>query len=340
MIYAAVFWLFAFVFVVFTSACSSCSDTIRTGERTSGPAHQKEPAETAFKSADGSTDLRGELAFPRGDGPFPAVVVMSPRICEGPAGIPPGWQQTTLISWGYATLTIDNFAARGLSPAACGDFTALQPTQTIGDAYGALEFLASDPRIDARRIALLGFAGEGTTALLSDTVEARQRYPSSGGIGFRAFFAFYPYCNLEFVRPPSVYAPERIFAGERDDFSPASRCISLGESLRAQGADIATIVYPGVEAGFDIVPTDTNPPSRDPLAKHPGGTTISTHPQFDPWGENLSACTFKVNSVFDVAKRSDVKECLRHGAHFQGDATAADDAKRDFKEALDILMKR
>ena len=260
-------------------------------------------------------------------------------MCEGPAGIPEGWQQATLTSWGYATLTIDNFSARGLSPAACSDFTVLQPSQTIGDAYGALDFLASNPRIDPRRIALLGFAGEGTTALLSDTAEARQHYSSSSGIAFRAVFAFYPYCNIEFVHPPKVYAPERIFAGERDDLSPASRCIALAERMRAQGADIATIVYPGVEAGFDNVPPDTNPPTHDPIALHPGSTIISTHPQYDPWGENLSACTFKVSSVFDVARRSDVTGCLRRGGHFQGDATAADDAKRDLRAALDTLMK-
>ena len=332
------FWLFALVLVVFT-ACSSGPATINTEDQANGPAPPNEPMQTAFKSADGSTNLHGELAFPRGVGPFPAVVIMSPRMCEGPAGIPEGWQQATLTSWGYATFTIDNFAARGLRPAACGDFTVLQPSQTIGDAYGALEFLASSPRIDVRRIALLGFAGEGTAALLSDTAEARQHYSLNGEIGFRAVFAFYPYCNIEFVHPPKVYAPERIFAGERDDLSPASHCIAFAERVRAQGAKIATIVYPGVGAGFDNVPPDTNPPTHDPIALHPGSTIISTHPQYDPWGENLSACTFKVSSVFDVARRSDVTGCLRRGGHFQGDATAADDAKRDLRAALDRLMK-
>jgi dienelactone hydrolase len=336
--YEPMVWLFAFLLAGF-AACSTGPVTINPEDQANGLAPPNEPVQTAFKSADGSTSLNGELEFPPGIGPFPAVVVMSPRMCEGPAGIPEGWQQATLTSWGYATLTIDNFAARGLRPAACSDFAVLQPSQTIGDAYGALQFLASNPRIDARRIALLGFAGEGTTALLSDTVEARQHYSSSGEMRFRAVFAFYPYCNIEFVHLPKVYAPERIFAGEHDDLSPASRCIVLADKMRAQGADIATIVYPGAEAGFDNVPVDANPPARDPTALHPGSTTISTHPQYDPWGENLSACTFKVTSVFDVAKRSDVNLCLRRGGHFQGDATAADDAKRDLRTALGALMK-
>lgn len=336
--YSAALRLLSFALAVLT-ACSSCSNTIDAGQPMIGPTHREESGRTAFSSADGSTNLLGDLAFPQGSGPFPAIVVMNPRMCEGPAGIPEGWQQTALNSWGYATFTIDSFAARNLSAAACSDFTALEPSQMIGDGYGALEFLASNPRIDARRIALLGFGSEGTTALLSDTSEAHAHYSPNDGSGFRAFFAFYPYCNFEFIHAPAVYAPERLFVGDRDDFSPAIRCIALGESLRARGDDVETIVYPGAEAGFDIVPGDTNFPSRDPTALHPGSTTISTHPQYDPWGENLSDCTFKVSSVFDVAKRSDVKECLRRGAHFQGDPTAADQAKQDLRKALDILMK-
>jgi dienelactone hydrolase len=317
------------------AACSSHRDAVGAKGATSISAPREEPARVRFTSADGSTALWGEIAFPEGAGPFPAVVVMSPRMCEWYA---PGRQEATLTSWGYATFTIDSFAARGLSPAACRDFTVLEPSQTIADAYGALELLGSNARIDARRIALLGFAGEGTTALLSDTLEARQHY-SSSGVGFRAFFAFYPYCNLDFVNPPNVYAPERIFAGERDDVAPASRCVDLAERLRKQGADIVVIVYPRAVAGFDVVPSDTNFPVQDPSALHPGSTTISTHPQYDPWGENLSACMFQVSSVFDVAKRSDVKLCLRRGGHFQGDATTADDAKRDLRTALDALVE-
>src|SRR5229473_766981 len=109
-------------------ACSACS--FPSGRVTADVAKSlsmpREPsAQVTFKSADGATSLRGEITFP-------PVVVMRARMCDGLAGIPEGWQQTTLNSWGYATLTIDNFAARNLTPAACSDFTVLEPSQTIG----------------------------------------------------------------------------------------------------------------------------------------------------------------------------------------------------------------
>jgi hypothetical protein len=120
--------------------------------------------------------------------------------------------------------------------------------------------------------------------------------------------------------------------------SPATRCVELGERFRTRGGDVQVTVYPRAEAGFDIVPADTNYEVQDPTAMHPGSTTVSTHPQFDPWGENLSACTFKVASVFDLAKRSDAIACLRRGGHFQGDATTAEQAKSDLRNGLAALM--
>jgi dienelactone hydrolase len=324
-------------------ACGGCASHPEA-DQTRSPLEayptQEQTGQVAFRTADSSYRLFGELAFPTGVGPYPAVVVLVPRMCEGPAGIPEPWQQGTLPSWGYATLTIDSFAARGLHAAACQDFTALQASQTIGDAYGALKFLASDSRIDANRIALIGFGGQGTTAILADTVEARDRCLTTGEVGFRAFFSFYPYCNVKFIRQvPKAYAPEKIFAGERDDMSPATRCVALGNLLRKQGANVEVTVYPGAEAGFDIVPADTNYEVRDPTALHPGSTTISSHPQYDPWGDNFSACTFEVASVFDLAKRSDVSACMRRGVHFQGNPTTAEQAKDDLRKALAALMK-
>ena len=48
--------------------------------------------------------------------PFPAAVDLRPRICEGPVGIPPSWEQSALSAWGYAVLAMDSFAMRGLAP--------------------------------------------------------------------------------------------------------------------------------------------------------------------------------------------------------------------------------
>lgn len=298
-------------------------------------------AAVSFESAD-STRLAAELCMPSGNGPFPAVVDLHPRICMGPAGIPPAWERTVLPSWGYSVLVIDNFAARGLTARACDDLNSMTSRQVIADAYGGLQFLDQDSRIDRKRVAMLAFLGSiGTAAIFSDTIEARETFPITGGASFRAFFAFYPYCNFDFTgSPPNLYAPARIFIGDKDDLEPANRCVQLAATLHAKGADLQVITYTGTESGFDLIPPDANHPSTDRTALHPGGVTISTHPQYSPWSRNYAACTIRLKSIFDVVTRTDVAACVRRGAHFQGNAEAADKARTDLKEQLATLMNQ
>ena len=296
-------------------------------------------SEVELRTFDHSDQLPVELCIPPGSGPFPAVVDLRPRICEGPVGIPPSWEQSALPAWGYAILAIDSFALRRLAPGVCDDLNSLTTKQLVGDAYAGLELLTRDSRIDSRRVALLGFVnGVATATVLADTVEARDAFATKDGRSFRAFFAFSPYCNLEFTgAPPRLYAPARIFAGEKDDMEPASRCIDLAKSLKAGGADLEVTIYPDAEAGFDTIPPDTNYPSADRTALHPGGTTLSTHPQYSPWTHNFANCTVRLKSVFDVVDPGEVAGCARRGVHAQGNPDVAEQVRKDLKEQLKAL---
>ena len=296
-------------------------------------------SEVELQTFDHSEHLPVELCIPPGSGPFPAVVDLRPRICEGPVGIPPSWEQSALPAWGYAILVIDSFAMRGLAPGACDDLNSLTTKQMVGDAYAGLEFLMRDSRIDHERVALLGFVnGVATATVLADTVEARDAFATTEGGSFRAFFAFSPYCNLEFTGPPpGLYAPARIFAGEKDDMEPASRCVDLAKSLKAGGADLQVTIYPDAQAGFDTIPPDTNYPLADRTALHPGGTTLSTHPQYSPWTHNFADCTVRLKSVFDLVDPREVAGCQRRGVHAQGNPDVAEQARKDLKEQLKAL---
>jgi dienelactone hydrolase len=298
-------------------------------------------SEVQLRSAEQSTELTAELCRPSGNGPFPAVVDLRPRSCEGPAGIPPGWEETVLPSWGYAVLAVDSFAARGLGPSACDDLKALSSRESIGDAYGGFQFLSSGHKIDRRRIVLLGFGGGvGTAVILAGTVEARDAFLYKASSGFAAFFAVAPYCNLRFVGlVPDLYAPARIFAGEKDDFDPADRCVELAGLLRNQGADLAVTVYPNARGGFDITPPDATQDLPDNSALHPGGMTISTHPQYAPWVKNYANCTITLKSVFDRIEPSSFGECMRHGAHFEENADTAAQFQSDLKRDLAVVLE-
>ena len=195
--------------------------------------------------------LTGELALPPGTERVGAVVLM-----HGCSGLPTRsvtiWQPL-LLSWGYATFVVDSFGGRGLR-GVCGNALKFTGAERIADAYGALALLARHPRVDASRVALLGFSHGGIATLGAATRWARDRYAPRDGPAFRVFIPFYPYCNA--IVPEmaqGVAAPVRLHIGALDDWTPARSCEALGALARSMGYDFQVFVYPGARHGFDAV---------------------------------------------------------------------------------------
>ena len=328
-----IFWTGILSLVLVGTACSSIPSSSEGGT----------PIQTAnsvvrFTSADGKIRLRGVLSVPPGNGPFASVIILESEICEG--GFPE-WASTTLNSWGYATLTVDSYAARNLPPSACIDLTALQPADTVGDVYGALRVLERDPRVDANRVALVGTWDGSTTIMVADTLEAKHRYVPAGVIPFRAFFAISPFCRIEFAGADlHPYAAERIYVGERDDMAPAFACVQMAKFLDNEGGDVSVKVYPGAEHGFDYVPPAIVTPPLDSKALHPHGEdfTYPLRPYYVPFADNLAACSFRITSISQKTTQAEVSRCARKGVHTASDPAAAysmqDDLKSDLAQFL------
>jgi dienelactone hydrolase len=287
-----------------------------------------------FTSADGKTSLQGILSVPRGNGPFASVIILESELCEG--GFPE-WASATLNSWGYATLTIDSYTARNLTPSACIDLTALQPADTVGDVYGALRMLERDPRVDAGRVALLGTWDGSTTIIVADTLEAEHRYVTGGMIPFRAFFTISPFCRIELAgNDLQPYAPERIYVGERDDLAPAAACVQMAKFLDNAGGNVSVKVYPGAEHGFDYVPPAMVTPPLDSEALHPHGEdfTYPLRPYYVPFADNLAACSFRITSISQKTTPAEVSRCVRKGVHTASDPAAAYSMQDDLEGSL------
>jgi dienelactone hydrolase len=247
-----------FVIVAFLIGGCAAAVPERQSERSAGSAGQVSftSAGSLVRSGDGRrlepgepVTLSGALRFPEGPGPFPAVILA--HGCSGVGASVRGWART-LHGWGYATLVIDSFSPRGLREV-CTQGRALLPTQRIPDAYGALRALASHPRIDAKRIVLMGFSHGGALTMGASTQWAKDSYAPQGQPAFRAFIPFYPNCNAEYPERMRVSAPVRIHTGEADDWTPSAPCVKLAQALAAAGQDAAITVYPGAHHAFDAV---------------------------------------------------------------------------------------
>jgi dienelactone hydrolase len=147
-------------------------------------------------AAAGPVTVRATLAFPQeAKDRYPAVVIV--HAISGYRDINEGYVAAELRKAGFATLTYDSFAARGTTGAALSGTPGYLPVG-VADAYAALRLLASEPRIDAGRIAILGFSFGGDVAHLTAFESIRSALNPGQG-RFAAHVAFYPGGNLAWL---------------------------------------------------------------------------------------------------------------------------------------------
>jgi dienelactone hydrolase len=259
--------------------------------------------------------ISGDLQFPSGAGPFPAVVLA--HGCGGIGNAEGGWAPV-LREWGYATFVIDSFRGRDLREV-CTNARALTGTQRIPDAYGALRMLATHPRIDSRRVALMGFSHGGILTMGASTAWARETYAPPGQPAFRAFLPFYPYCNTVYPERERISAPLRIHSGALDDWTPAEPCARLAQSLKASGQDAAITVYPGAYHSFDNI-----------------GRAFLHLPNVD----SGAGCNLRMASILGpFPPLAEIVGCARKGATIAWSPEATEQARRNVRGQLAELLE-
>ena len=208
------------VLVIATLTLAACASTVKF----------KSPTSIADKTP---LMLRGSLMKPKGDGPFPAVVLL--HACAGIDDRQRSWAWR-LKKRGYVSLVVDSFGPRRVSNVCGGGLP--YPSVRAQDAHNAKSYLAELPFVDRNRIAVMGWS-HGAIATLT-AVYARHDDP------FRAAIAFYPRCSAL----GEVDAPVLILIGELDDWTPALHCKLLIPAEKTEHKIILK-VYPGAYHCFD-----------------------------------------------------------------------------------------
>jgi len=200
--------------------------------------------------------VQGELLLPPntpGDAKLPAVVLV-----HGSGGVYPEevtyWAKL-LNAQGMAAFVIDIFGPRGIK--STGEDQSQVPfAADTADAFAALGMLASHPRIDPKRIAVMGFSRGGITAVRSGVVPIIQGSASSG-LRFAAHVAMYSGgCSsvLAVAAKPGVFSPEPMLFvhGDADDYAYMSDCQTYAQRINAAGTPTEFVVLPGARHKFDV----------------------------------------------------------------------------------------
>lgn len=167
---------------------------------------------------------------------------------------------------GWHVLALDSLTARGEKELCTQRIGTRRITQNERrkDALGALQWLAAQPRVDASRLAMLGWSHGGSTVLAA----SNRSHPLVDGFALRPRLAvaFYPGCAADLRRGFRPASDTLLLVGLADDWTPAAPC----QQLQASGPPSVTVLaYEGAHHGFDG-PSAVRLRTDVPNGVHPG----------------------------------------------------------------------
>jgi dienelactone hydrolase len=190
-----------------------------------------------------STALAAILTLPKGQAPYPAVILL--HGCDGGIFYLKDWA-ARLAEWGYASIIPDSYTARSVNRVCAGpaEQRVVTPQDRAGDVISAALWLRTRPEIDGNRIGVVGFSNGGWTAMWVTQRRYQQLY--SGLI--KVAVSYYGNC----AHPEDHgTVPLLVLVGEADDWAdPAEHCRAFGAQLTPEQPFLLH-TYPGVVHAFD-----------------------------------------------------------------------------------------
>jgi dienelactone hydrolase len=207
------------------------------------------------EAASATVTVAGTLSFPdQARDRYPAVVVV--HTIAGYLEANEGWHAAEFRKAGFATLTYDSPAARSMRQTSSIGSSGGPPWgSAVAEAHAALRLLASDPRIDTSRIAIVGFSFGGEVAHLA-AFERLRAALVPGQIRFAAHVAYYPAGVYGAAAEQAAYTGARILMllGERDDNLPVAKAEEYLTYAKAAGnpPPIDVLIYPGAYHAWTV----------------------------------------------------------------------------------------
>lgn len=199
----------------------------------------------------GGRSFTGAFSRPRGNGPFPAALVL-----HGGGGFRPA-DQGTYASWladqGYVALAPDYFSPIGVTGQTFGVTFYVQHTDEVReDLSRGIDCLKSLAYVDPSRVAVVGFSLGGYYALVLgtrlDVKAVVSYYPAVCGAPVNGCPARYPLGDVL----TQVRTPVLLLQGDADALVKPDHVRATQDFLVAAGKPSELVVYPKLGHSFNF----------------------------------------------------------------------------------------
>jgi dienelactone hydrolase len=224
-----------------------------------------------------------------------------------------------------AAFIVDSYGPRAVGGTDTGDIQ-VSTMANVADVYAALRLLSTHPSLDAGKVAIIGFSRGGQVALWTAFDPFRKAFLGSSALSFSAHVLVYPACNFRRTTRHISKAPMLHLHGEADDLTPLAACREYLDVLRASGADIQTITYPGAYHNFDFARPATYAPKVRSSAGCGGEIHLDDGKYFQLPGRQPLASRAKYLEF--------ERSCTTRGATIGGNPSARTRAYRDTVQFL------
>lgn len=281
------------------------------------------------------TKVAGTLYLPEGSrGPVPAMV-----ITPGSGGVMTNqterWKPL-FLSLGMAVFIVDTLGSRSIESTVANQ-AQLSYAADISDSLSALKLLATDPRIDPRRIGQIGFSRGGAIALDTMVQPFRRAIIKDEAVRFAVHIAVYPACDDTYWNGKGSLmtgVPLLLLMGEKDEAVSNKLCQIYVDKLRAVLPQVETHTYDGAHHDFDAITSN-----REWLGKGINNLSCSGR-DIDPDDWSVTQLgTGKRYVSFAEYMKDNPDYCGKRGYSIAGNPAAARQAEDDVAKFLGRTMK-
>jgi dienelactone hydrolase len=188
-------------------------------------------------------EIFGKLFIPRGQGPFPVVIVVPGSLGVAPSHINKAEHFT---SNGIATCVIDPFGTRGVTSTVANQ-SQYTFAASAWDVLATTTALLKREEIDATRIGAQGHSRGGTAVLSAVSIAQYGQYD----FNLKGIYAAYPWSGHQFLHPKVGQSRIRAVIGERDEWCLPQQVQGHIHAIQLQGGDASFKIFADAQHSFD-----------------------------------------------------------------------------------------